>query len=200
MSDPSADITTSPQAAPGGETIADRYRRLALFFGDMVGMVNVHTWNDPSPCEGWTVLDIMRHMIGNHAAVLALVGDDLWPGPPLGADPLGAWISASDQIQKRLDKPEAAQAEFEMGSETMTFEQAVDQLLCFDMIIHRWDIASSTGLDPTIPPWDVAAAQAHAEAMGDDLRLEDVCGPALDPPEGADAQTRLLAFLGRKAW
>jgi hypothetical protein len=31
------------------------------------------------------------------------------------------------------------------------------------------------------------------------LRAPGVLGPALEPPPGADAQTKLLAYLGRRA-
>jgi hypothetical protein len=41
--------------------------------------------------------------------------------------------------------------------------------------------------------------QRRAEELGDTLRSEGVCGPALEPPADADEQTRLLAFLGRRA-
>lgn len=194
-----SESTGLPAASETAEdTIASQYQRLASEFADTVGEVNVHTWNDPSPCAGWSALDVLRHVIDSHAMVLGLVGDELWPGPPVGSDPLGAWISASDQLQARLDNPTAAVDPIE-GEPGTTFEQAVDQLLPLDLIIHRWDIATAAGLDATISATDLADARRMAEALGDDLRGEGVFGPPLEPPAGADDQARLLAFLGRRA-
>lgn len=51
-----------------------------------------------------------------------------------------------------------------------------------------------------IPPYDGEALRDAAQGFGDALRESGACGPALDPPPDADEQTRLLAFLGRKAW
>jgi len=53
-----------------------------------------------------------------------------------------------------------------------------------------------SGLDPA----ELQSAKATAEGFGEALRSPNVCGPALDPPAGADEQTKVLAFLGRKAW
>lgn len=182
------------------ETIADRYRRLALEFADTITLVDAHRWNDQSPCEDWSVLDVLRHEIETHGLVLGLVGRELRPGPAPGSDPLGAWLSASGQVQEDLDDPTTATEEFDGPEGSMSFEVAVDQLLSFDLIVHRWDLARSVDVPIQIAPGDVAQAFAAAEALGDDLRLEGVCGPALEAPDGADDQTRLLAFLGRKAW
>lgn len=194
------DATAGPPSEPPvPESIADRYRRLAAHLGDTVGSVNLHAWTDPSPCEGWSALDVLRHLIDTNGLMLALVGDELWPGPPVGGDPLGAWISASDQVQARLDNPSAAGAPVE-GEEGLTFEGAVDQFLGLDLVVHRWDIAAATGGDTVIDPADLEGAWVIARALGDDLRAPGVCGPALDPPIEANEQERLLAFLGRRSW
>jgi len=65
------------------------------------------------------------------------------------------------------------------------------------LVVHGWDLAHAVGLDERIPDDDVARVQAGADAFGDAMRGPQAFGPALDPPPGADAQARLLAFLGR---
>lgn len=182
------------------ETIADRYQRLSGLLADTLADVDPHRWNDPSPCEGWSVLDVLRHLIETQGLVAGFMGRELGPGPSPGNDPLGAWLNASDQITAQLRDPAYAHEEFNGLSEPMTWEEVVDKLLNFDLVVHRWDIAHGMDLPVTLDPSDVTWAMATAEAMGDDLRFEGVCGPALQPPSDADPQTRLLAFLGRRAW
>ncbi|NEU34456.1 TIGR03086 family protein, partial [bacterium LRH843] len=43
-------------------------------------------------------------------------------------------------------------------------------------------------------------ARERAAFFGDNIRRDGVCPVELTPPDGADEQTRLLAFLGRRAW
>lgn len=182
------------------ETIADRYRRLAGHFADTITAVDPHRWNDQSPCEEWSTLDVLRHEIDTQGLVLGLIGRELRPGPPPGSDPLGAWISASGQIQERLDDPVAALEEFDGPDGPMTFEALVDKLLSFDLVVHRWDLGRSMDPKIVIPPGDVAWAFDVARSLGEDVRFDGVCGPPLDPPDGASEQTRLLAYLGRASW
>lgn len=47
-------------------------------------------------------------------------------------------------------------------------------------------------------PVEVRTAFETIAYFGADLRRAGVCGPALEPPAGADEQTRLLAVLGRR--
>jgi hypothetical protein len=60
-------------------------------------------------------------------------------------------------------------------------------------------LARATGGDERLDPNDVHEAFEASKPMDEMLRTPGVCGPKLDPPPGADEQTQLLAFLGRRA-
>ncbi len=79
-----------------------------------------------------------------------------------------------------------------------TFESAVDRFLAFDLVVHGWDLAHATGLDDRIPPADLERVRAQAEGFGDAMRSPQAFGAEVEVPPGADAQARLLAFLGRR--
>jgi uncharacterized protein (TIGR03086 family) len=182
------------------ETIAGRYRRLSDRLADTIAAVDHHRWNDPSPCEDWSALDVLRHIIDTHNVVAGFVGWELGPGPVVGLDPLGAWLSASGQMQAQLDDPARAGQLFESPDGPMAFESAVDQLINLDLVVHRWDIGAAVDVPVEIEPDDLAWASARVEAMGDDIRAEGVFGPPLEPAADASPQARFLAYLGRKAW
>jgi len=74
----------------------------------------------------------------------------------------------------------------------------VNRFLCFDLVVHGWDLARAQGLDDAIAPDDIARVRAHAEAFGDALRSPGAFGPEVAAPSDADDQARLLAFLGRR--
>jgi len=55
-----------------------------------------------------------RHLIDVHGRFLGLVGRTLEPGPEdVDTNPLGAWVSARDRLQRNLDDPQLAGQEFE---------------------------------------------------------------------------------------
>jgi uncharacterized protein (TIGR03086 family) len=182
------------------EPTAQRYERLADAFAATVAAVPESAWQNPSPCEGWTARDVVRHVVDTQGMFLGFVGGGLGDIPSVDDDPGAAWRSAGAAVQAELDDPERAGAEFEGASGTSTLEQAVERYLLFDLVIHRWDLARAAGLDDRIDQAELPWARERAEAFGDRARSPGVFGPELEPPPGADDQTRLLAFVGRRAW
>lgn len=185
------------------ETIADRWRRRAQAFADTVSAVPTERWDAASPCEGWTALDILEHVIQTQSMFAGMIGRTITPGPDPASDPLGAWVAARDQTQALLDDPATATTEFDGFIGHSSYQDAVDGFLGVDQVIHRWDLARAAGVDDTIPEADLdhldEALPKLAARVGDHMRSGPF-GPELQAPEGADRQTRMLAYLGRKAW
>lgn len=179
--------------------VAARYRRLAADVTGKIERVPADRWSSQSPCEDWTARDVVGHLVDVHGMFFGLVGRTLEPGPEdVDTDPLRAWVSARDQMQRNLDDPRLAGEEFEGLTGRSTFAAAVDRFICFDLNIHGWDLARATGLEERIDPDELPRLWATAESFGDAIRSEHVCGPAVDPPADADEQSRLLAYLGRR--
>jgi uncharacterized protein (TIGR03086 family) len=179
--------------------VSERYRRLAGAVSATIEQVPPDRWTSPSPCADWTARDVVRHLVDVHGMFFGLVGRKLDPGPDADADPVAAWVHARDQMQAGLDDPARAGEEFDGLSGRSTFAEAVDRFVCFDLNIHRWDLARATGLDERIDPAELPRLWETADSFGDALRADNVCGPAVEVPADADEQTRLLAHLGRRA-
>jgi uncharacterized protein (TIGR03086 family) len=181
----------------GNTAASERYRRLSGLFADKVAGVAPDQWELRTPCEGWTVRELVGHVIEAQGMFLGLVGREMPELPKVSDDPVGAWQRARAVIQADLDNPERANAEFEGMAGPSTFAVAVDRFLCFDQVVHGWDIAHATGQDETIAPAEIERVRADAEAMGNALRGPSAFGPAVPVPDDADPQTKLLGFLGR---
>ncbi len=177
--------------------IAARYRSLAVGFTARVAAVPDERWSNPSPCAEWTALDVVGHMVEVHGRMLGFVDRELGPVPSVDEDPLGAWTAARDVVQADLDDPQRAAAAFDGYFGRTTFAESVDRFVCFDLLIHGWDLARATGQDETLDLDEVRRVAAQAEAFGDMLHSSGACGPAVEAPAGADEQQRLLAYLGR---
>jgi uncharacterized protein (TIGR03086 family) len=178
--------------------IAARYQRLADDFAATVAAVPPQRWASPSPCEEWTARDVVRHVIDTHGMFLGLVARRLPGGPSVDDDPVGAFASASKAVADDLRDPDRANETFTGFFGETTFAESIDRFISGDLLVHRWDLSTAAGLDVRLDPEEIRRARVHLDGFGDALRGPGVCGPALEPPPGADAQAELIAFMGRR--
>jgi uncharacterized protein (TIGR03086 family) len=179
---------------------AAHYDKLAGLFAEKIAAVPPDRWDAQTPCPEWKALDLVKHVSETPGMFLGFVGEELGELPAVQDDPAATFAYARSKIQAALEDPETANAEFEGFSGKSTFAAAVDRFLCFDLLVHGWDLSRATGIDETMPAEELGGLEKAAEAFGDAMRGPGAFGAALTPPEDADQQTRLLAFLGRKAW
>ena len=181
--------------------IADRYRRAADAFVDKAAQVPDDKWESPSPCEGWTARDVVRHTIDAQSMFLGFVDQKPDDIPSVDKDPVAAVRAVCDVVQANLDDPARAKAEYEGFSGKSTFEEGVDRFVCGDLTVHGWDLARATGLDERMDPDEIRRGlDGFGQVPDEMLRNPQVFGPALEPPAGADEQTRYLAWTGRRSW
>ncbi len=154
---------------------ADRYRRLADVFDATVEEVPPGDWDKPSPCADWTARDVLAHVLDSESDVVTRVGRSIARSVDPGVDPLAAWREVRDGLQAVLDDPAAAALEYESLGATTTIAGTVDRFTCFDLVVHRWDIARAVGKDIVVPAEDIEAANAFLDAMGAQL-LRLRCG------------------------
>ncbi|MFI5907654.1 SRPBCC domain-containing protein [Dactylosporangium sp. NPDC051541] len=65
-------------------------------------------------------------------------------------------------------------------------------------LVHTWDLARATGGDETLDPAQVARVHAAAEPSSAGLVATGAFRAPVPAPAGADAQTRLPCFAGRR--
>lgn len=178
--------------------IASQYRKMADQFDSRVAAVPANAWERPSPCEGWVARDIVRHVVDTASFFLAGTAVEPPAEPSVDEDPLGAWRATRAAIEGALDDPSVAQLERDTPMGRASVESIVARFGIPDLLVHSWDLARATGLDERLDPEAVEhyhAAMAPGEEM---MRASGAFGPAVEVPDDADAQTRFLAFLGRR--
>ncbi len=152
-----------------------------------------------SPCAEWKGRDIVEHVLGGMKSVqtAAKLGAMPKSWPKLGADPQAAWAKHRDQTLESLDHPDVLQR----SATTFFGPMPVDTFISFmgaDLLIHTWDLARTAKVDERLDPALCRSVLAIWKAMpADMLRSPSVFGPAIASPTGADAQTRMLNFVGR---
>jgi uncharacterized protein (TIGR03086 family) len=178
---------------------ADRYDRLAARFTQVVVAVSDGAWENPAPCEGWVARDVVRHLVEWVPGFFESSGVVLGGGPSVDEDPTRAWESLDASIRRSLDDPEIAALEFEHGMVGhQTFENAIDQFVTPDVLVHTWDLARATGQDETIDAAECARLVEAMEPMDEVLRQSGHFGPRVAVAADADEQTKLIAFTGRQ--
>ena len=180
--------------------VSERYRRVAGQFTATARAVPEGAWDDPAPCEGWVARDVVRHLVEWFPPFLRDgSGIQLPVGPPVDADPVGAWVRMSDGVQALLDDRDIAQRQFDHPrAGRHTLEEAVGMFLLGDVLVHTWDLARAAGLDERLDPDEVRSMLEGLEPMDEVLRASGQYGPRVLVPDDADEQTRLLAFTGRQ--
>ena len=179
--------------------VAEEHRRIAAAFTGTVEGVDGGAWDDPAPPEGWTARDVVRHLVEWLPAFLeGVTGVRLPSGPSVDDDPVGAWRTHTDAVQALLDDPTASRREYDLPHlGRMSLGDAVAMIYTSDVFLHRWDLARATGQDETLDSERCAEMLEGMLPMDEVLRQSGHYGPRVEVPEDADAQTKLLAFIGR---
>ena len=192
-------MTVSDHAAEATAeaTAADRHRRHAGAFSDRVH--GTRNWTTPAPVAGWTARDVVGHLVEWFPGFLtAGSGMRLPPGPSVDDDPVAAWQHQFDAVQALLDDPTTATRLLvnpHIGE--LPLDTAISQFYTSDVFLHTWDLARATGQDERLDPDRCAVMLAGMLPMDEILRASGHYGRRVDVPDDADAQTRLLAFIGR---
>jgi uncharacterized protein (TIGR03086 family) len=167
----------------------------------------------PTPCGGWTLGDLLAHMVAQHRGFAAAAdgnGRDwaAWEVRPLGPDPAAEYESAARGVQSSfavdgvLDRdfwlPEFREDSPFPGGMAIGFH-------LLDYVVHGWDVAASLGAEADFSADIVAAALGIAEQVPTGPVREQPgspFGPALpvDHPT-TSPMDRMLLHLGRSpAW
>ena len=78
---------------------------------ELLGGLPESEWDRPTPCPGWSVLDLARHLVGDDLGWISWARDGLRGTPPAGADESGftRWLDALQlewvQAAHRLSAP-----------------------------------------------------------------------------------------------
>jgi uncharacterized protein (TIGR03086 family) len=180
--------------------IANRYRTLSAHFTELVDSVPDDRWDSPSPCEDWKAKDILTHVATTENDHLQRMQFQL-PEPIDGLDPRKAWEIVRDRVQRALDTPEEADHEYDGFFGRTTFAASIDQFYSSDLVVHGWDLARAAGLTEyeKMPPGEAEKVTDLLAPLSETMRQPGVFGPEVQVPDDADAQTKLLGLVGRRA-
>lgn len=171
--------------------------------GRRIAAVGDSQWDAPSPCEGWSVRELVNHVVSGNwwASELAAggtiegVGDRL-DGDLLGDDPVAAYEESAEVADRIWRRPNALEAMCAVSYGPVPGSVYIGHRFV-DVLIHGWDVAAATDGDTELDPELVAACWEVVEPQADLLVGSGAFGASREAPADADPQVRLLALLGR---
>ncbi len=178
---------------------------------DVVSQVVPADLARPTPCQAWTLRDLLAHMTAQHHGFAAaargdgtdLAGwavDDGWE-----ADPVRAYAAAADDLILAFASDDVLDRAFELPefSTSITFPGVKAIGFHFiDYVAHGWDVARSAGLPFALDEAVLAVALELAlEVPDNERRLAPgaAFAPAVPPaPDDASTLDQFLVHLGRR--
>lgn len=177
-------------------TPAEHHREVAALFTEKVE--GVTDWDVPTPVEGWVARDVVGHLVTWLPAFLESRGlPGLDDGLDRRVDPVGAWLTQVDAVQALLEGPDADLVFDDPHLGPQHLSELVDRIYTGDVFLHTWDLARATGQDDTLDPATCVEMLAGMEPIEELMRSSGQYGVRVDVPPDADAQARLLGFIGR---
>jgi uncharacterized protein (TIGR03086 family) len=181
-------------------------RHASAEFGRRLADIAPDQLTQSTPCEEWTVRDLISHVVGECIMSVrrlqgadgesAMVGLD---GDTLGVDASAAFAAAASA--------ELVAFEVSDSTERIVHHPAMDmpgaQLLGFrigGLTLHAWDLARASGGNEALDSELVEAVWAQLSPMAPIIAETGVfgVGPSGEVGEGAPLQVRLLDLSGRR--
>ena len=185
--------------------VSQAHRQALASVRPIVAGIRDDQWDLPTPCEGWTVRDLLNHIVAGNlwAAALARgrtideVGSAL-DGDMLHAGPLAAYEMSAESAASVFELPGALDAPCAVSYGPVPGSVYAGHRF-IDVLIHGWDLASATGQPTDMDPglvdacWEVVRPQLSLLQGSGEFGAAQ---PGVAGDEG-DSQASLLAALGR---
>ncbi|MET7996260.1 TIGR03086 family metal-binding protein [Amycolatopsis sp. NPDC005232] len=161
----------------------------------------------PTPCEGWTLADLLRHQVSeNHAFAEALRRGEAadWDAGRLGEDAYTSYAASVDDFLAAYGEDSALRRQVKIHEIGPFAAEIAAAMHLVDTVVHGWDLAKTFGVAYEPVPEAVTAALGFAAMVPtdpDERAVSGAFGALVEVPEGADELDRLIGLLGRDpAW
>lgn len=191
--------TTRPTATGESdhEGLVTAYRERAAAIGALLTAGGAAGAERPTPCEGWSVRDLVAHLIDTQRDFLLQRG--LAVPAVAGADPALDWAAHTAAVRALLEDPAVGAREYDGYFGRTTVAATMATFYGWDLLVHRWDLARALGADESLGDGELDDIEAALPGFGDQLYTPGICAEPVDVGDDQPRQVRVLARLGRDA-
>ncbi|MGC4961400.1 maleylpyruvate isomerase N-terminal domain-containing protein [Gordonia sp. DT101] len=176
-------------------TLTELHRRALTDADDMIDALTSAMMPNASRCVGWTIEDLVCHMVGQNFGFAAAIADGDADRSTYRPRSHTLWDESRTAVATAIDGEPAARVRLvEIRQEAIPFD-AVLAIHTLDLAVHVWDaVGDAYRPSPDIVDLVLAQAERIPADRGDDA----VFGPIRDVEDG-DAWHRALGLLGRSS-
>lgn len=161
----------------------------------------------PTPCEDYSVRELLGHLHGLSGAFTDAARKDLGPGtsqspgdslPRLPADWRESMPARLDELAAAWREQPAWEGQTQAGG--VSLPGAVAGLVALnELVLHGWDLARATGQEYHGDPDSLRASVAMLSGPGDlEGARGTIFGPVVEVPDDAPLLDRAVALGGRR--
>jgi uncharacterized protein (TIGR03086 family) len=176
----------------------------------LVAAIEPDEWQLPTPCTGWSVRDVVNHLVGGNLLFVRVLGGAPLPSREelvaaartdrLGSDAAGAYRASAAALVDAFRADGVLERPVTVPAGTFPGIGAL-HLRTVEALVHGWDVAQGTGR-PLAFPDDLVEHELRftRETLGRLPRRPAGQGPfapAQPVADDAPALDRLAALLGR---
>ncbi len=183
---------------------AEAYQRAAALLGEIITELADTEWDLTNGDDGWSIAQTVAWVVVGDSQINAALDrgrlDEIGEvdASVLGPNLVSTWRGTAVRAIASLKAPDAINETVEHPQGLLSVRNLVGQRVT-ENLVRAWDIGRITGRDVEIPDelaeWCLEFWALHADAVMEGGVLAE---SPLEPPDDADASTRLLAFTGRR--
>lgn len=157
----------------------------------------------PSPCSGWDLGVLLRHMVDQHRGFAAAARGseavrELWEGATLADEPYQTYREAADAVTEAFSAPDLYERSLAIYGYGVLPAKVTLHMHAVDYLAHGWDVAKTIGVAPALDEGLCEHGLGIARRWPDKAFAKgDPFGPHVVVAEAASACDRLMAYLGR---
>lgn len=168
-----------------------------------VAAIGPADWDARVETAGTTVRGLVNHFVGECFWVGPLLDGEpaaevraRFAGDLVGDDAVGVYDRAGAAALAAFRVPGALDRSIELRPGEPVSARSFCRDRFVDLVVHGWEVANAAGLHAELDPDLAESARAAIEPKIAELRANGVIKDALEVPDHASAQTRLLAYFG----
>jgi uncharacterized protein (TIGR03086 family) len=174
--------------------LVERHRVACDGFARVADSMSPDHWDLPTPCTEWSARDLVEHVIGFHEFLLLR---------PLGvranrpkSGPAERWNATSVALFTALETEGALDRATELPGGGESTPRTMLDALTTDVLVHTWDLAKATGIDPSLDQ-DLCSRAYEARLSAGAGLPSEMYAPPVEVAPDADTPTKLIALCGR---
>lgn len=176
-------------------------RRALDAAGGFVADVTVDALSAPTPCAGWTLDVLLRHMVSNNYGFAAAARGEaaqrsVWEDATLDGDPYGAYRASADAVAAAFADDGALERRLDIYGYGVFSAPVAFGMHFVDFLVHGWDVARSIGASGELDE-ELSEAALAVALRWPYHRPDKAFGVKVEVPIDAPAYQRLVGYLGR---